>query len=117
MPPSDRDAACLSDMHEAAFTILEFVAGLCVQQYLADRKLQLAVERLIEIIGEAARGVSQEFKAQHPEIPWNGIIGQRHVLAQDYGAIKQERIWLVASERIPEFITQLKPLLPQSATD
>lgn len=79
---------------------------------MADRKLQLAIERLVEIIGEAARGVSSECRAQHPGIPWSGIVAQRHVLAHEYGAIKRERIWMVATQRVPELIAQLKPLLP-----
>lgn len=114
MPPSDRDAACLSDMLDAAKTISDYTRGISLGAYIGDRKLQLAIERLVEIIGEAARGVSDELKSQHPEIPWRGIIAQRHVLAHDYGAIKQERIWLVATQRVPELIQQLKPLLPQS---
>ena len=100
----------------AAKTILDFVAGMCVEQYLSDRKLQLAIERLIEIIGEAARGVSEEFKTKHPEIPWRGMIGQRHVLAHDYGAIKQERIWAVVTQRVPDLISQLGPLIPPPAS-
>jgi len=83
-----------------------------LEDYLLDRKLQLAVERAIEIIGEAARLVSPELKAQHPGIPWRQIVSQRNVLAHDYGEIKQDRIWLVATSRIPDLIAQLQPLLP-----
>jgi uncharacterized protein with HEPN domain len=56
--------------------------------------------------------VSPTFKANHAEIPWKEIIGQRNVLAHEYGEINQERIWLVASRRIPELID---PLLPSVA--
>ena len=83
---------------------------------LGDRKLQLAVERAFEIIGEAARLVSPTFKANHAEVPWKVIIGQRNVLAHEYGEINQERIWLVASRRIPELIELLEPLLPPPPT-
>lgn len=77
-----------------------------------NRKLQLAVERAVEIIGEAARLVSPAFKGQHSEIPWQQIISQRHVLAHEYGEISQDRIWRVATQRIPDLIGQLEPLLP-----
>jgi len=83
-------------------------------QYEQDRKLQLAVERAIEIIGEAARNISKDFQNAHPEIQWRGIIGQRHVLAHEYGEIKQERLWLVVTERIPELIKLLEPLVPDN---
>lgn len=112
MPPEDRDAAYLWDMLDAARTIQSFTTGVSLEEYLVDRKLQLAVERAIEIIGEAARLVSAELKERHPEIAWRQIVAQRNVLAHDYGEIKQDRIWLVATTRIPELIGQVGPLLP-----
>ena len=72
---------------------------------------------VVEINGDAVGGVSDDLKARHPEIPWRGVIAQRHVLAHDYGAIKQKRIWLVATQRVPELIERLKPLLPQTKLD
>jgi Protein of unknown function DUF86 len=60
LPLPDRDPAYLWDMLEAAQTLRELIAGLSVAAYLADRKTQLAVERAIEILGEAARRVSAE---------------------------------------------------------
>jgi uncharacterized protein with HEPN domain len=69
--------------------------GVTACECLADRKTQLALERAIEIIGEAARRVSDSFKADHTEIPWRSIVAQRHVLAHEYGEIRQERCgWL-----------------------
>ena len=112
MRPEDRDAGYVWDMLDAARTVHEFTAGVTLDDYLRDRKLQLAVERAVEIIGEAARLVSPAFKAQHPEIPWQQIISQRNVLAHDYGEISQDRIWRVATEQIPELIGRLDPLLP-----
>ncbi|MDM7940169.1 MAG: DUF86 domain-containing protein, partial [Methanothrix sp.] len=88
----DRDAAYLWDMLDAARSILSFVESKSFEHYLQDRMLQLAVERALEIIGEAARNVSLEFQREHPEIPWIGIIGQRNLLAHEYGAIKQDLI-------------------------
>jgi hypothetical protein len=55
-------------MLEAAQTLRELIAGLSVAAYLADRKTQLAVERAIEILGEAARRVSPTVQQAHPEI-------------------------------------------------
>ena len=112
MRPEERDPGYVWDMLDAARSVREFTTGVTQGDYLEDRKLQLAVERALEIIGEAARLVSPTFKANHAEIPWKEIIGQRHVLAHEYGEVNQERIWLVASRRIPELIGLLEPLLP-----
>jgi uncharacterized protein with HEPN domain len=112
MQPDERDAGYLWDLLDSARTIRDFVAGVSFHQYQQDKKLQLAVERAIEIIGEAARHVSEAFRQAHSEIPWQGIIAQRNVLAHEYGEIKQDRIWKVATTRIPELITLLEPLIP-----
>jgi len=77
-------------------------------QYSNDRRTQLAVERSLEIIGEAAGRVSDSFRNSHPEIPWRQIIGQRNVLIHEYGEIKQERIWKVVRENVPQLIELLK---------
>lgn len=71
----------------------------------------MAVERALEIIGEAARRVSETFKQAHPEIPWRSIIAQRNVLAHEYNEIEQELIWTVATVRIKELIANLEPLI------
>ncbi len=56
-------------------------------------------------------------RATHPEIPWQQIIGQRNVLAHEYGEIRHERIWLVVRHHIPELIRSLEPLLPPEGHD
>lgn len=112
MRPDERDAAYLWDMLEACRTVKKFTIALSLADYLADRKLQLAIERGIEIIGEAAHRVSDPFRQAHPEIPWHSITAQRNVLAHEYGEIKQERIWKVATINVPELISRLEPLIP-----
>jgi uncharacterized protein with HEPN domain len=106
------DNVYLWDMLTAARAVESFVKNRTTADYLADLMLRSAVERQIEIIGEAARHVSSTFQASHPEIPWRPIQAQRHVLAHDYGEIRHERLWRVAKVHIPELIRQLEPLVP-----
>ena len=61
MRPDERDAAYIWDMLDSAKTLVTFVAGVSFHSYTRDRKLQLAVERALEIIGEAARRVSEMY--------------------------------------------------------
>lgn len=117
MQLEEKDAGYLWDILDSARTICDFVSGVNFIQYMEDRKLQLAVERAIEIIGEAARRVSEDFRTGHPEIPWQNMIAQRNVLAHEYGEIKQELIWKVAAKRIPELIAALEPLIPKPPSD
>lgn len=108
MQPDQRDAAYLWDMLDAAQTVEQMSSGLDFTQYSNDRRTQLAVERSLEIIGEAAGKISASFRDAHPEIPWRQIIGQRNVLIDEYGEIKQERIWKTVTENVPQLIESLK---------
>ncbi len=111
MQPDERDAAYLWDMLDAARTVEQLSSGMDFAEYSSDRKTQLAVERSLEIIGEAAGRVSALFRDAHPEIPWRQVIGQRNVLIHEYGEIKQERIWKTVRENVPQLVELLKPLV------
>ena len=117
MPPEKGDAAYLWDMLDAARTVREIAQGITFDQYVRSRTLQLASERAIEIIGEAARFVSMGLRQAHPEIPWSKIVAQRHVIAHHYGAIQHDRLWRVVTQHIPELITHLEPLVPPVPPD
>ena len=112
MPPENNDAAFLWDMLDAARGVASCVESLSLEQYREDENLRLAIERRIEIIGEAAGRISRKFQDAHSEIPWRRIIAQRHVLAHEYGEIEDELIWSVATTRIPELIRMLESLIP-----
>lgn len=112
MPPNANDPAFLWDMLDAAQAIATFVESRTYRDYVGDRMLRGAVERHLEIVGEAGGRISRPFREEHPEIPWQQIIGLRNVLAHDYGEIKNDKIWAVATESIPPLIEALRPLIP-----
>ncbi len=114
MQPESRDSAYLWDMLEAARSAIEFVEGLTSDQFLHNRMVQAAVERQVEILGEAARRLSDSYKEAHPEIPWHRIVGLRNVLAHEYGEIIQSRMWTLTVNQIPELIAQLERIIPPS---
>jgi uncharacterized protein with HEPN domain len=70
------------------------------------------VERQLLVIGEAAAHLSDAYKDDHPELPWKRIIGQRNVLAHEYGEVLVERIWRVVRKNIPFLIESLKKEIP-----
>ncbi|MFB3880023.1 MAG: DUF86 domain-containing protein [Armatimonadota bacterium] len=113
MQPEERDAGFLLDMLEQARGIDRAVAGRTLEGYLQDEDLRLIVERRLEIIGEAARRVSESFRSAHPEIPWRDIIAQRNLLIDDYGEIEDDIVWNVATISVPELIALPGPLVPQ----
>lgn len=107
MPPEKSDEVFVADMLRYARAVARTAGAVSLQVYLADDDLRMATERRVEIIGEAARGLSEEFKARHPHIPWSKIIRQRHVIAHEYGEIDDEIIWRVARDHVPELVRAL----------
>jgi uncharacterized protein with HEPN domain len=113
MRPEERDLSYLWDMRQATKEIVEFMLDIPYTLFEQDKKLRYAVERQLLVIGEAAANVSHEFQELHSEIPWVQIIGQRNVLAHEYGEILVERIWLTASRDLPELLNNLEKLIPE----
>ena len=108
MRPDNRDMARLWDMLDAARTAIVFTGGLRSEDFLEDRKTRNAVERNLEIIGEAARRVSTETRDSVPDIPWRSMIGLRNVLAHEYGEIRYEIPWAVVQDRLGPLIRRLE---------
>lgn len=102
MPHSDRDAAYLWDMVRAAHDAQECVRGVSLTQLLRHRLRTLALERALEILGEAARRVSEDFRAKHPEIGWRGMIGLRNVISHQYGEIDYRRLYEAVTIQLVE---------------
>ncbi len=66
-----------------------------------DLMAERALERSIQIVGEACRTLSDETKARYPNVPWQDIVGMRHVLVHEYYRIDEETVWKVAEHKIP----------------
>ena len=92
MPLEVRQAALLHDMLESARRATQYMTGRSRSDLDSDFMLADAVERRLEIIGEAARGLPEDFKSKYPEIPWRAIMATRHVLAHDYDEVNHDII-------------------------
>ena len=115
MSLEDRDAAYLWDMLQAAKEVVEMMEGHELADFLDNRMLQRAIERSVEIIGEAARHVSPKAQEATPGIPWREISGQRNILAHEYGQIDHEILYKTVVDDIPELIRYLEKALPPIA--
>jgi uncharacterized protein with HEPN domain len=73
-----------------------------------DRLRQLAVERLLEIIGESANALSDEFRAAYTDVPWRDIISLRVVLAHHYHRVDPNQVWVIASAEVPLLADHLR---------
>lgn len=75
-----------------------------------DEQLQVALVRAIEILGEAASKLSQDFRDEHSEIPWTLIIGMRNRLVHAYFDVDNDILWTTATVSLPELTIKLGPL-------
>lgn len=111
LDPRERDLVKCEDMRIYAERAREFLGSRSLADFQNDELLQAAVVRCIEVIGEAARQVSDDTQRDTSEIPWQLIIGMRNVLAHDYGAVDIGRIHSVVAEDLPQLLERLKQLI------
>ena len=85
--------------------------GVAELDFAADRKLQRVTERLIELIGEAASRLPEEFRGRHPGIPWGKMVGMRNRLIHGYDVLDYEILWKVLSEELKHLRSQIEIVL------
>lgn len=82
--------------------------------YFSSKLIQDAVIRNLEIIGEATKRISKDFREQHSFVPWRKMAGLRDVLIHDYFGVDNEIIWNVIEKEIPLLKEKITNLLNQS---
>ena len=105
---NERDKSYIYDILKYSQEVIDIVKDENHNSFVNNRIKRLAIERLIQIIGEAANHLSGDFIQGNQDIPWTKIIGLRNKIVHDYGEILTDRIWLIASESIPELMYQIK---------
>ena len=108
MPLNENDLSYLIDIIECIMDINEFTDSVGYYKFEKDKMRKLAVERQLEVIGQAANKISIETQNTLKNIPWKNIIGLRNKLAHDYGEILAERIWKITKTSVQELFEELK---------
>lgn len=83
------------------------------EAFRSDELIQNWMTRHIQVIGEAARSLSQEFRERTPGVPWSDIIGMRHVLVHHYFRIDLHRVWQVVSNDLPQLKEMILSLIEE----
>jgi len=107
----DRDLACLVDIVEAARLAISYIGDKTEEEFLADIQCQDSVIRRLEIIGEAARRVSEDTRAAHPELPWSHMVGMRNILIHEYDDVDLPIVWKTVQIELPAIVANVEKLL------
>jgi len=107
----------LQDIAESCEKILRFTAGLSQSDLIGDEKTYDAVVRNLEIVGEAAKHISEEIKRQLPEIEWRKAAGLRDMLAHAYFGIDNDILWDVIQNKIPQLAKAVDDFLKKQKGD
>jgi len=113
----------MRDDRERLRDILEAIAR--IEKYTANGRnvfdneelVQSWVLRHVQIIGEAARTLSPEFRAQHTEIQWSEMIGTRHILVHRYFGIDDDLVWEIVESNLPELKRAVGEILREADED
>ncbi|HEY4514980.1 MAG TPA: DUF86 domain-containing protein [Candidatus Paceibacterota bacterium] len=106
-----QDKLFVGHILEAIGNIEEFLHGVSHEQFIADKLIQSAVIRQIEIVGEATKNLSIDLREQEKEVPWQDITGMRDMLIHEYFGVDIEEVWKTATDDIP----RLKELIQKYA--
>lgn len=108
------DNVSMRHMLNHAREAIEIAQGRTRSDLDVDRMMQLALTRLVEIVGEAATRVSREARQQQPEIPWSQIIGLRNRLIHGYDAVDLNILWDIVQDDLPPLIAELERILAEN---
>lgn len=109
--PKRADIDSLNDIKEAIRRINIYIENLSYEEFLKDLKTEDAVVRNLEIIGEAAKNISEELKREYSQIPWKDLAGVRDRLIHHYFGVNFDIVWNVAKKELPGIILQVEEIL------
>jgi uncharacterized protein with HEPN domain len=105
------DLDLLEDILEAARRVVAYCEHATYESFLADAKTQDAVARNIEVLGEAAKALSDAVRRDCPEVPWKSLAGMRDRLIHQYFGVDWDIVWEVASENLPQLIPAVEAIV------
>ena len=115
MKLTGRQTDALSHIADYARKAVEMSAETTLDQFAAHWRLRLAILKIVEIIGEAARRLGLEFEAAHPEILWRKIQGMRNRLVHGYDEVIDAVVWQTVTEDLPALLLQVEKILAEAS--
>jgi uncharacterized protein with HEPN domain len=97
----------IEDILEAIGSVERFLVGVRFEDFAQNEEKIFAVEKAMEIIGEAVKNIPDSIRSQYPEIPWKNIAGMRDKLVHEYWGADVNILWKTAQQRLPELKEQV----------
>ena len=88
-----------------------FVVDIDRREFVDDLKTRSAVERAVEIIGEASKHIPDDIRRQFPDVPWQSMAGMRDRVSHAYFGIDYDILWQTVTEEIPPLLQRLKEIV------
>lgn len=107
------DKERLAHILDAIESIERFCEGVDAASFQKNYMLQLAVVKLLEVIGEACNQLSKELKEEHKEVEWKLIIASRNILIHEYFSISYDIVWEAVRSDLPILKRDIKRILEQ----
>ncbi|MDD2500439.1 MAG: DUF86 domain-containing protein [Geobacter sp.] len=95
---------------DALHQIVEYSAGLDYEAFRSTRMVHDAVIRQFEIIGEATKNLSDEFRSRFSSVPWKDLAGFRDKLIHQYFGVDLTLVWRSVIDDVPFLITELQKI-------
>lgn len=105
------DRVYLHHILDAIGSIQRYIAGISYEDLVRNELVQDGVVRRLEIIGEASRNLSEEFRERHPDVPWHRIIGMRNRIVHAYFSLDLKAVWDAATLDVPELKARIEEIL------
>ncbi len=99
----------IRDMIDHAQEAIDMLGERSLDEMVANRAMTLALTRLVEVVGEAARQIPPEHREPIDDVPWHQVIGMRHRLVHAYRDIDTRILWQTITEELPPLIATLRP--------
>ena len=107
-----RDIVPLGGMLDSCNSLVEITSNKSRADFDADELLQYALTHLLQRIGRNAERVSDEARAQHPEIDWPHVVSLQTRIALDYKTIIPDAVWFGATDEVPGLLAALEAFMP-----
>jgi uncharacterized protein with HEPN domain len=109
------ESVYLADIQDCCEKVLRYTRGYALKDLVHDDRTYDAILRNLEIIGKAAKHITEETQARYPQVKWRKIGDFRNIVAHEYFGVSDEIVWDIIENEIPPLLEQTRIILKQKS--